>query len=159
MADTYTTETIQRRPEYIERLEKALLSGIFGSETDGDLAGGLLQDPTLFQVAPYKLAGQQGRDPETGAITGLGPETFAHSTVVRCQTMMAFQTLCSVMVITLTTAGGSAESGIDALKSGIGQIEEAKDILFPAQTAVESGGRGMYDPSDMCLRLHVSIHN
>jgi len=25
MADTYTQETIQRRPEYIERLEKALL--------------------------------------------------------------------------------------------------------------------------------------
>ena len=83
MADeTYTTETIQRRPEYIERLEKALLSGIFGTETDGDLAGGLLQDPTLFQVAPYKLAGQQGRDPETGAIIGLGPETFAAQYVV-----------------------------------------------------------------------------
>jgi len=59
--DIYTTETIQRRPEYIERLEKALLGGIFGTETDGGLTGGLLQDPNLFAVAPYRLAGQQGR--------------------------------------------------------------------------------------------------
>lgn len=28
MSDPITTETIQRRPEYIERLEKALLEGI-----------------------------------------------------------------------------------------------------------------------------------
>ena len=82
MSDTYTQEMVQRRPEYIERLEKALLTGIFGTETDGGLGGGLLQDPTLFQVAPYRLAGQQGRDPETGAITGLGPETFAAQYVV-----------------------------------------------------------------------------
>ena len=27
-----TTENITRRPEYIERLEKALLGGIFGTE-------------------------------------------------------------------------------------------------------------------------------
>ena len=26
------SESVQRRPEYIERLEKALLSGIFGRE-------------------------------------------------------------------------------------------------------------------------------
>ncbi|MGB1975594.1 MAG: hypothetical protein ACPHQD_16310, partial [Vibrio toranzoniae] len=63
MSDTYTTETIQRRPEYIERLEKALLEGIFGVEdtSSGAFQGGLLQDPNLFAVAPYKLAGQQGR--------------------------------------------------------------------------------------------------
>ncbi len=62
MADeTYTSETIQRRPEYIERLEKALLSGIFGDEVDGVMKGGILQRPDLFSVAPYRLAGQQGR--------------------------------------------------------------------------------------------------
>ncbi len=49
--DIYTTETIQRRPEYIERLEKALLSGIFGTETDGGLTAGILHEPALFQVA------------------------------------------------------------------------------------------------------------
>lgn len=82
MAESYTSETIQRRPEYIERLEKALLSGIFGEEKNGDLSGGLLQDPNLFNIARYELAGQQGRDPSTGNITGLGPETFATQYVV-----------------------------------------------------------------------------
>ncbi len=62
MAEPITSETIQRRPEYIERLEKALLSGIFGDEdTRGVLQGGILQRPDLFGVAPYRLAGQQGR--------------------------------------------------------------------------------------------------
>jgi hypothetical protein len=59
---TSTSEYITRRPEYIERLEKALLSGIFGEEdTSGVFQGGLLQDPNLFAIAPYRLAGQQGR--------------------------------------------------------------------------------------------------
>ena len=82
MADDLVSraETVQRRPEYIERLEKALLSQIFGTEQDGALKGGILDAeayPNLFRVAPYKMAGQIGRDPETGAIVGLGPETFA----------------------------------------------------------------------------------
>ena len=29
------SEAVQRRPEYIERLEKALLGQIFGTEQDG----------------------------------------------------------------------------------------------------------------------------
>ena len=62
MSDTVTTETVQRRPEYIERLEKALLEGIFGIEDENAiLKGGLLQNQNLFGVAPYRLAGQQGR--------------------------------------------------------------------------------------------------
>ena len=83
MADDLVSraESIQRRPEYIERLEKALLGQIFGIEDDeGALRGGILDAdayPDLFRVAPYRMAGQMGRDPETGAITGLGLETFA----------------------------------------------------------------------------------
>lgn len=78
----YTTETIQRRPEYIERLERALLSNIFGQEVGyedpelttrytgegtapySQLEGGLLDAakyPNMFQIAPYQIAGQQGR--------------------------------------------------------------------------------------------------
>jgi len=65
------SESVQRRPEYIERLEKALLSGIFGKETkdlsegaiagDNVLTGGLISDPNLFRIAPYQMASQQGR--------------------------------------------------------------------------------------------------
>ena len=61
----------QRRPEYIERLEKALLSGIFGQErkdlSEGALEGatvfadGLMSDPNLFRISPYQMASQQGR--------------------------------------------------------------------------------------------------
>ena len=100
------SESVQRRPEYIERLEKALLDQIFGTENEsGALTGGILdaaEYPNLFRVAPYKMAGQTGRaEPirfddivdnagnvigkkpiyaegvQPGDITGLGLETFA----------------------------------------------------------------------------------
>ena len=144
--DTYTTETIQRRPEYIERLEKALLSGIFGTETDGDLAGGLLQDPTLFQVAPYKLAGQQGRDPETGAITGLGLETFASQALMQDANNDGIPDFLGRYQPYFETAGGAATGGVEALGRGLGTLGEAKTFFGPAAQYV-SGGRGMYDPS------------
>ena len=58
------SEAVQRRPEYIERLEKALLGQIFGTENEsGALTGGILDAaayPDLFRVAPYRMAGQMG---------------------------------------------------------------------------------------------------
>ena len=60
------SEAVQRRPEYIERLEKALLGQIFGTENEsGALTGGILDAaayPNLFRVAPYKMAGQTGNE-------------------------------------------------------------------------------------------------
>lgn len=146
MANPYTTETIQRRPEYIERLEKSLLSGIFGTETKGDLAGGLLQDPNLFQVAPYKLAGQMGRDPETGAITGLGLETFASQAMLEDANNDGIPDFLSRYQPYFETAGGAATGGVEALGRGLGTLGEAKTFFGPAAQYV-SGGRGMYDPS------------
>lgn len=76
MADPVTT--IQRRPEYLELREKALLDAIFGEynpETQ-QFTGGLINDPKYFTIPEYKLAGQYGRDDETGQITGFGLETF-----------------------------------------------------------------------------------
>ena len=72
------SESVQRRPEYLEELEKALLAGIFGQKatedvTDeegniiakaGDLYGGLLQSPLMSgeQTIPeYYFANQMGR--------------------------------------------------------------------------------------------------
>jgi len=57
MSETY--ETIQRRPEYIEQREQALLDKIFGTETDGVFTGGLLDAeayPNLFKIPEYKMA-------------------------------------------------------------------------------------------------------
>ena len=141
-----TQENVNRRPEYIERLEKALLSGIFGTETDGDLSGGLLQDPNLFQVAPYKLAGQTGRDAETGAITGLGLETFASQALMQDANNDGIPDFLGRYQPYFETAGGSATGGIEALGRGLGTLGEAKTFFGPAAQYV-SGGRGMYDPS------------
>ena len=140
-------ETIQRRPEYIERLEKALLSGIFGTETDGDLSGGIIQDPNLFRVAPYQMAGQIGRDPETGAIVGLGPETFASQFVMEDLDNDGRPDFLERYSDFFDTAGDATESGVGAIESGIGQIADAEDYFPTAKTAVQSG-QGMYKPSD-----------
>jgi len=140
-------ETTQRRPEYIERLEKALLSGIFGTETDGDLSGGIIQDPNLFRVAPYRMAGQTGRDAETGAITGLGPETFASQFVMEDLNNDGRPDFLQRYSDFFDSAEGAAESGVDAIESGIGQIADAEDYFPTAKTTVQSG-QGMYNPSD-----------
>lgn len=172
MADPITTETIQRRPEYIERLEKALLSGIFGDEdSTGTLQGGLLQDPNLFAVAPYRLAGQQGRAQpirfedivdDTGAvvgqkpiyaegvqpgdITGFGLETFAAQALSQDLNNDGIPDFMGRYTPYFETAGGAATGGIEALSRGLGTVGEAKTFFGPAAQYV-SGGRGMYDPS------------
>ena len=173
MADeTYTTETIQRRPEYIERLEKALLEGIFGTEdSEGNLLGGLLQRSDLFGVAPYQLAGQQGRaqpiryDDVTdesgnvigqkpvyaegvkpGDITGFGLETFASQALSQDANNDGIPDFMGRYTPYFETAGAAATGGIEALRRGIGSMGEAKTFFGPAAQYV-SGGRGMYDPS------------
>lgn len=77
MSDPMTT--INRRPEYLELREKALLDAIFGEydENTKQFTGGLIQDPDYFKIPEYKLAGQYGRDPVTGQIVDFGLETFA----------------------------------------------------------------------------------
>ena len=57
MSETY--ETIQRRPEYIEQREQALLDKIFGTSSDGVYTGGLVDAeayPDLFRIPEYKIA-------------------------------------------------------------------------------------------------------
>tara|TARA_Y100001937_G_C7098912_1_gene321523 strand:+ start:173 stop:1297 length:1125 start_codon:yes stop_codon:yes gene_type:complete len=141
-----TQENIKRRPEYIERLEKALLSGIFGTETDGNLSGGLLQDPNMFVVAPYKLAGQTGRDPATGAITGLGLETFASQALMQDSNNDGIPDFIGRYQPYFDVAGGASTGGIESLGRGLGALGEAKTFFGPAAQYV-SGGRGMFDPS------------
>jgi hypothetical protein len=172
MADPITTETIQRRPEYIERLEKALLSGIFGYEdSTGTFQGGLLQDPNLFAVAPYRLAGQQGRAQpirfedivdDTGAvvgqkpiyaegvqpgdITGFGLETFAAQALSQDLNNDGIPDFIGRYTPYFETAGSAATGGLESLQRGLGTVGEAKTFFGPAAQYV-SGGRGMYDPS------------
>ena len=71
------SETVQRRPEYIEAREKALLDAIMGTQGSDGFTGGLIQETDdegfrkYFNIAPYAMARQQGRDDE-GNITGFG---------------------------------------------------------------------------------------
>ena len=131
------SEAVQRRPEYIERLEKALLGQIFGIEDDeGSLRGGILDAeayPDLFRVAPYRMAGQMGRDPETGAITGLGLETFAAQALMQDSNNDGVPDFLGRYSPYFQTAESATESAADAMKSGLGKVE---------------AGQGMYRPSD-----------
>ena len=174
MADEIVSRQIQeqRRPEYIERLEKALLGGIFGDEdSEGVLQDGLLQDPNLFRVAPYKMAGQTGRAQpirfedivddagevvgqrpiyaegvQPGDITGFGLETFAAQALSQDLNNDGVPDFMGRYTPYFETAGGAATGGIEALSRGLGTVGEAKTFFGPAAQYV-SGGRGMYDPS------------
>ncbi len=166
----------QQRPEYIERLEKALLGQIFGTENEsGALTGGILDAaayPNLFRVAPYKMAGQTGRaEPirfddivdnagnvigkkpiyaegvQPGDITGLGLETFAAQALSQDSNNDGIPDFMGRYTPYFETAGGAATGGIEALGRGLGTVGEAKTFFGPAAQYV-SGGRGMYDPDD-----------
>jgi hypothetical protein len=151
MADeTYTSETIQRRPEYIERLEKALLSGIFGNEVDGVLQGGILQRPDLFSVAPYRLAGQQGRAQpisyedvldeagnivgqkpvyaegvQPGDITGFGLETFGSQALSQDSNNDGIPDFLGRYQPYFETAGAATTGGVESLRRGLGTISRS----------------------------------
>jgi hypothetical protein len=167
MANVETAyETIQRRPEYIERLERALLSGIFGQEVGyqdpaltipytgegtapyARLEGGLLdaeQYPGMFQIAPYQIAGQQGRDAE-GNITGFGLETFGAQALSQDSNNDGIPDFLGRYAPYFETAGAATTGGIESMRRGLGSLGEAKTFFGPAAQYV-SGGRGMYDPS------------
>jgi len=169
------TESVQRRPEYIETLEKVLLDQIFGIEDDeGAFKGGILDAaayPGLFRVAPYKIAGQMGRaEPirfddivdnagnvigkkpiyaegvQPGDITGFGLETFATQALSQDSNNDGVPDFLGRYTPYFETAGGAATGGIEALSRGLGTVGEAKTFFGPAAQYV-SGGRGMYDPS------------
>ena len=173
-----TSETIARRAPYIEAREKALFDELFGSfdEGSGTFSGGLLDAelyPELFTIPQYEIAGQMGRDPETGAITGiqydeegnvvegtgLGAETFASQ-------VMATDANKDGIPDWLGRAQQYFDSGEDLLGITEGsdgakqQFADAADVLKDAksyygdvgaadQSAVDllQSGAGVYDPS------------
>tara|TARA_R110002153_G_scaffold162789_1_gene315323 strand:- start:45 stop:1178 length:1134 start_codon:yes stop_codon:yes gene_type:complete len=141
------SETVQRRPEYIETREKALLDGIMGSQGPDGFTGGLLQNPDLFNIAPYLMAGQQGRNAETGAIEGFGLETFGAQALSQDSDGDGIPDFMGRYAPYFETAGGAATGGIEALSRGVGALGEGKAFFGPAAQYV-SGGRGMYDPAD-----------
>ena len=122
MSDAVTT--IQRRPDYLELREKALLDAIFGTydDTTKEFSGGLIQDPEYFKIPEYKLAGQYGRDPVTGQIVDFGLETFASQYL---QQDSDGDKIPDFMQRT-DPYFGQAQSGLGA---GLGALSQARNIL------------------------------
>ena len=122
MADPVTT--ITRRPDYLELREKALLDAIFGTydDTTKEFSGGLIQDPDYFKIPEYKLAGQYGRDPDTGQIIDFGLETFASQYL---QQDSDGDKIPDFMQRT-DPYFGQAKSGLGA---GLGALSQARNIL------------------------------
>ena len=102
----------------------------------------------MFVVAPYKLAGQTGRDPATGAITGLGLETFVSQALMQDANNDGIPDFLGRYQPYFDVSGGAATGGIESLSRGLGALGEAKTFFGPAAQYV-SGGRGMYDPHSM----------
>ena len=146
------SESVQRRPEYIEAREKALLDAIMGQQGPDGFTGGLIQQTDdegfrkYFNIAPYAMARQQGRDDE-GNITGFGLETFASQALSEDANNDGIPDFLGRYAPYFANAQSSTDSGSDAIKSGIGQIEDAENYFSPAKLAVQAG-QGMYKPSD-----------
>jgi len=144
--------SVQRRPEYIEAREKALLDAIMGQQGPDGFTGGLIQQTDdegfrkYFNIAPYAMARQQGRDDE-GNITGFGLETFASQALSEDANNDGIPDFLGRYAPYFANAQSSTDSGSDAIKSGIGQIEDAENYFSPAKLAVQAG-QGMYKPSD-----------
>ena len=137
--------TTQRRPEYIELREKALLDAIFGDYAGGGFSGGLIQDPELFRIAPYLLASQQGRD-EAGNITGFGLETFGAQALSQDLNGDGTPDFLQRYSPYFESAQQATTGGQEAIGMGLGALGAAGSYFAPAAGAVEAG-RGMYDPS------------
>ena len=146
------SESVQRRPEYIEAREKALLDAIMGQQGPDGFSGGLIQETDdegfrkYFNIAPYAMARQQGRDDE-GNITGFGLETFASQALSEDANNDGIPDFLGRYAPYFANAQSSTDSGSDAIKSGIGQIADAETYFDPAKLAVQAG-QGMYKPSD-----------
>jgi len=150
------SETVQRRPSYIEAREKSLLDAIMGKQGDDGFEGGLLQESVLgsdgneyakyFNIAPYEMAGQYGRDAAGNVNNEFGLETFASRALSADSNNDGIPDFLGRYAPYFETAGGAATGGIESLRRGIGALGEGKSFFGPAAQYV-SGGRGMYDPS------------
>lgn len=114
-------ESINRRPEYIEEREKALLDQIFGkyNEETGQYEGGTMQQPDLFNIPEYRMA---GLDPlELKALNLAGSEGF------------------------INRYSPYFETSAEAIGSGLGTMTKGAGFFDEAKSKVDAG-TGTFDP-------------
>ena len=139
MSETY--ETIQRRPQYIEEREQALLDKIFGTSSGGVYTGGLVDAdayPDLFKIPEYKIA------PETDL------EKSIYNTFDTDEERQAFMDRYQPYFMDETGAAKYFPDAESAMDTGVSKIEGAlgtgADDYFPqASTYIESGTEA-FDP-------------
>ena len=136
MSETY--ETIQRRPEYIEQREQALLDKIFGTESGGVFTGGLVDAeayPDLFKIPEYKIA------PETDL------EQSIYKTFDTDEERQAFMDRYQPYFVDETGAAKYFPDAQSAMDTGVGEIESAITDYFPQAETYITGGTEAFDPS------------
>ena len=140
MSETY--ETIQRRPEYIEQREQALLDKIFGTSSDGVYTGGLIDAeayPDLFKIPEYKIA------PETDL------EQSIYNTFDTDEERQAFMDRYQPYFMDQTGAAKYFPDAQSAMDTGVSKIEGAlgtgAEDYFPQASSYITGGTEAFDPS------------
>jgi len=136
MSETY--ETIQRRPEYIEQREQALLDKIFGTESGGVFTGGLIDAeayPDLFKIPEYKIA------PETDL------EQSIYNTFDTDEERQAFMDRYQPYFMDQTGAAKYFPDAQSAMDTGVDKIEGAITDYFPDAEGYITGGTEAFDPS------------
>lgn len=125
-----TIQQIQRRPEYLESLEKGLLDAIFGQRG----SGGLLQEPGMFSIPSYQVAGR-------GQL-----ETFPEAALISDSDGNNVPDFLERYQPYFTQSGQFTTGAQEALNRGLGALGSATSFFGPA-TSFVSSGTGMYDPS------------
>tara|TARA_R100001509_G_scaffold27323_2_gene14292 strand:+ start:59 stop:985 length:927 start_codon:yes stop_codon:yes gene_type:complete len=104
-------ETVQRRPEYIELREKALLDAIFGQYDDKTgFSGGLIQNPDMFKIAPYKIAERSGLENYANQFLSQDPQGF------------------------MSRTDPYFDQSKDAMSQGIGALTQAQNMITDPNT-------------------------
>ena len=178
MSDT-TQTVIQQRPGYIEDIDEALLAKYFGnplaagdSYTDpatgetrvleegdpliGQLTGGMVDDPSIFNIPDYVQAGERRIDPVTGEVieASLTPgaadlqDTVA-ATFATEQGRDDFMTRYEPYFLDETGTPKYLPDAASALETGQTNIGKALTDYFPDAKTYLEGGRGSTDAKNI----------
>lgn len=174
MSDS-TQTVIQQRPGYIEDIDEALLAKYFGnplaagdSYTDpatgetrvleagdpliGQLTGGMVDDPSIFNIPDYVQAGEQRIDPETGEVVDVsltpGATNIQDAVAATFATEKGrddFMGRYDPYFFDETDTPRYLPDAASALETGQTNIGKALTDYFPDAKTYLEGGRGSTD--------------
>ena len=137
-----TIEQIQRKPPYLENIEKGILDSLFDPQYDDDGTFTGFGESGLLSSPKYT-------DPSSADyLFGVPDQNLAEIDPFQ---QKVFDTLSSQQYMDrfkpfFTSAGQYGKAGSEAFKSGLGFLDTAEDKFDTGETLVKSG-IGQYDPS------------